>query len=111
MNENFPEPIRPTPAKVVAESAPDAIPPRDKMRARIVQGVSFLGLALVLLFLWQLFGSKSNKAANKPRAEVVPVEMTAATQMDVPVQIKSIGNIEALSTIAVRSQVEGTLQG
>jgi multidrug efflux system membrane fusion protein len=30
--------------------------------------------------------------------------------MDVPIQIKSIGNVEPLSTIAVRSQVEGVLQ-
>jgi len=109
MSHNVAETVQPSPPKVVTE--PDAISRNDKMRSRIVQGISFLGLILVLLLLWQLFGAKSNKAANKPRAEVVPVEMTAATQMDVPVQIKSIGNIEALSTIAVRSQVEGTLQG
>src|SRR5436190_21920335 len=90
-----------------AEVAPSR---KDKIRARVMQGVSLLGLLIVILLLWHFFGDKSNKAANRPLREVVPVEMAAATQMDVPVQIKSIGNIEPLSTIAVRSQIEGTLQ-
>lgn len=69
-----------------------------------------LFLVLILLLLWHFVGEKSDKAANKPRAEVVPVEIAAATQKDVPIQIKGIGNVEALSTVAVRSQIEGTLQ-
>ena len=40
---------------------------------------------------------------------MVPVEVAPVTQQDVPIQIKSIGNVEAVTTIAVRSQVEGTL--
>ena len=83
---------------------------KAKTRARLVQGVSLLGLVVVVLFLWHFLGAKSDKAASRPRSEVIPVEMAAATQLDVPVQIKSIGNIEPLSTIAVRSQIEGTLQ-
>src|SRR5438876_8786686 len=84
--------------------------PAHRMRSRLVQGLSVIALVLVLLLLWHVLGTKSDKAANRPHAEVVPVEMAAATQTDVPIQIKSIGNVEALSTIAVRSQVEGTLQ-
>jgi multidrug efflux system membrane fusion protein len=83
---------------------------QGKIRAHIVQVVSFLGLVVVVLLFWHFFGAKSDKAASRPRSEVIPVEIAAATQMDVPIQIKSIGNIEPLSTIAVRSQIEGTLQ-
>ena len=83
--------------------------PAHRMRSRLVQGLSVIALVLVLLLLWHVVGTKSDKAANRPHAEVVPVEMAAATQTDVPIQIKSIGNVEAQSTIAVRSQVEGTL--
>jgi multidrug efflux system membrane fusion protein len=36
--------------------------------------------------------------------------MATATQTDVPIQVKSIGNVESISAVAVRSQVEGTLQ-
>jgi len=79
-------------------------------RSRIVQLASVAGLLIVLLVVWYLFGSKSNKAANRQRAEVVPVEIAAATQTDVPIQVKSIGNVESISAVAVHSQVEGTLQ-
>ena len=83
-------------------------PPRNKTRARIVQIVSVLVLVLLLLLLWRFLGDRSTpKAAD--RGNVVPVETALVTQQDVPLQIKAIGNVESLSTIAVRSQVEGTL--
>ena len=78
-------------------------------RSRIVQLASVAGLVVVLLAVWYLFGYKPNKAANRQRAEVVPVEIAAATQTDVPIQVKSIGNVESISAVAVHSQVEGTL--
>ena len=82
----------------------------SKTRARIVQIVSVLVLVLLLLLLWRFLADRSApKAAGAGRGEVVPVEAALVTQQDVPLQIKGIGNVEALSTIAVRSQVEGTL--
>jgi membrane fusion protein, multidrug efflux system len=84
--------------------------PKSRTRARIVQAVSVIGLVIVLLLLWRLLGPKSNKAADRPRAEVIPVEMAKVTQRDVPILMKSIGNVEALSTVSLRSQIEGTLQ-
>src|SRR6266446_2884338 len=82
--------------------------PRNKTRARIVQIVSVLVLLLLLVLLWRFLGDRSTpKAAD--RGNVVPVETAVVTQQDVPLQIKAIGNVEALSTIAIRSQVEGTL--
>lgn len=93
-----------------AKTAEAAARPRSKTRARMVQAISFAGLVIVVLLFWHFLGSKTDKAANRPRNEAIPVEIATATQMDVPVQIKSIGNVEPLSTIAVRSQVEGTLQ-
>ena len=103
-----PEP-EPNDKTVLAKSTVPAGRKR-KTRARLVQGVSLLGLVIVVLLFWHFLGAKSDKAASRPRSEVIPIEMATATQMDVPVQIKSIGNIEPLSTIAVRSQIEGTLQ-
>jgi membrane fusion protein, multidrug efflux system len=83
----------------------------SRVRARIVQIVSVVVLLLLLVLLWRFLGDRvSPKAAGTGRGEVVPVEMAAVTQKDVPIQIKAIGNVEALSTIAVRSQVEGVLQ-
>jgi membrane fusion protein, multidrug efflux system len=87
--------------------APDKLRP-NRTRARVVQIVSVLVLVLLLVLLWRFLGDRSTpKAAG--RGEVVPVETALVTQQDVPLQIKAIGNVESLSTIAVRSQVEGTL--
>src|SRR5215472_2293152 len=95
---------------VSAGAAPPKTQEKGRVKSRIVQAMSLAALLLLLLVAWHFFGSRPEKAANRPRGEVVPVEMAKATQMDVPIQIKSIGNVEALSTIAVRSQIEGTLQ-
>jgi membrane fusion protein, multidrug efflux system len=82
-----------------------------KTRARIVQIVSIVVLVLLLVVLWRFLGdrSSSTRTAGAGRGEVVPVEMAAATQQDVPIQINAIGNVEPVNTVAVRSQVEGTL--
>jgi multidrug efflux system membrane fusion protein len=82
----------------------------NKTRARIVQIVSVLVLVLLLLLLWRFLGDRSApKAAGTGRGEVVPVETALVTQQDVPLQLKAIGNVEALSTVGIRSQVEGVL--
>ena len=85
--------------------------PRNKTRARIVQIVSVLVLIILLVVLWRFLGDRSapKAAGTGGRGEVVPVEMATVTQKDVAIQLKAIGNVESLSTIAVRSQVEGTL--
>jgi multidrug efflux system membrane fusion protein len=83
---------------------------RGPSRSRIVQIVGVVFLLLVCLLIWRFFGDRSQTAFSKPRGEVVPVETAKVTQRDVPIQIKSIGNVEALSTVSVRSQIEGTLQ-
>ena len=81
-----------------------------RRKSRMVQLGSVAGLVIVLIAVWYLFGSKPDKAANRQRAEGVPVEIATATQSDVPIQIKSIGNVESISAVAVHSQIEGTLQ-
>ena len=89
---------------------PEQIQSKPRRRSRMVQLASVLGLVAVLLLVWYFLGPKPNKAANRQRAEVVPVEIAIATTMDVPVQVKGIGNVESIAAVAVRSQVEGTLQ-
>lgn len=104
-----------TPATVSSEplAQPQIRPQRrSKTRARIVQIVSVLVLVVVLIVLWRFLGDKSSQRTPGAggRNEVVPVEMAMVTQRDVPTVLKAIGNVEPLSTIAVRSQVEGNLQ-
>ncbi|HJZ80162.1 MAG TPA: efflux RND transporter periplasmic adaptor subunit [Pyrinomonadaceae bacterium] len=85
-----------------------------KTRARIVQIVSLVVLVALLIVLWRFLGDKAatsgaGRGGRGGGGDVVPVEVAAVTQQDVPIQIKGIGNVEAVTTVAVRSQVEGTL--
>ena len=94
--------------------ATDAPRPR-KTRARIIQVVSILLLVVLLVVLWRFLGDRAaapgagGRGGRGGGGEAVPVEVALVTQQDVPIQLKSIGNVEAQTTIAVRSQVEGTL--
>ena len=79
-----------------------------------MQIVGIVLLIVLLVVLWRFLGDRAatpgaGRGGRGGANEVVPVELATVTQQDVPIQIKSIGNVEALSTIAVRSQVEGTL--
>jgi multidrug efflux system membrane fusion protein len=76
----------------------------------VVQAIGAVSLILLFFLAWHFLGDKTEQAANKTRAEVVPVEIATATQQSVPIQLKSIGNVEALSTVSVRSEITGTLQ-
>jgi membrane fusion protein, multidrug efflux system len=110
MNENpsADAPATSTGASQVSVAAPTGVRRPRRTRARIVQIVSVLVLVVLLVLLWRFWVGQS-ATTKPPGPEVVPVEMANVTQQDVPIQIKAIGNVEALTTIAVRSQVEGTL--
>ena len=44
-----------------------------------------------------------------PPEEKIPVTVAIATQKDIPVQIRTIGNVQPISTVGVRAQVSGEL--
>ncbi len=55
-------------------------------------------------------GCTGKQAETKaPPRPVAPVVVATAAERDIPVQIKAIGNVEAMSTSAVRSQVNGLI--
>lgn len=54
-----------------------------------------------------LFGCAEKK--EKVRDERVPVTVAMAEQKDVPVQVRSIGSVQPISTVAVRALVAGQL--
>jgi len=54
-----------------------------------------------------LFGCAEKK--EKPRDERVPVTVAVAEQKDVPVQVRGIGSVQPISTVAVRALVAGQL--
>ena len=79
------------------------------------------GFVLAGIGLLSLAACNSGSAANSAAAGaggrggrgagggLVPVVMGKVGQKDVPVDISSVGNVEAFSTISIRAQVTGTL--
>jgi membrane fusion protein, multidrug efflux system len=70
----------------------------------------------ILVFAFLLFAAgcgspASDKSSARPRtAPAAPVRVVAAVTQEVPLEIGGIGNIEAFSTVQVKSQVAGQLQ-
>jgi multidrug efflux system membrane fusion protein len=55
---------------------------------------------------------KDSRAKEKPAAKApagVPVSVAAAVQQNVPVRLQAIGNVEAYTTVAVKSRVDGQI--
>ena len=72
---------------------------------RILGGI--LGLLLLAIFS----PGCSNEKSGKPVSAPIPVTVSTAIQKMVPVQLRVIGNVQAYSTVAVKSLVGGELVG
>jgi multidrug efflux system membrane fusion protein len=67
--------------------------------------IGILGLLLLTIFS----SGCSNEKQGKPASAPIPVIVGAATQKTVPVQLRAIGNVQAYSTVTVKSKVGGEL--
>lgn len=64
-----------------------------------------------LFFLWAilLLACSGEKSGQQLRRDAVPVTIGKVVQKTVPVQLRAIGNVEAYSTVSVKSQIGGEL--
>ena len=70
---------------------------------------SFLALPVVLLTFGLAGCGGGEHAAAVTAAPPVPVQMAVAVQKDMPRLIDSIGNVQSLRTVAIKSQVDGII--
>jgi multidrug efflux system membrane fusion protein len=70
-------------------------------------GARMLNAVLALCCAVAVTGCSSKPASSAP--ETVPVNIAAVVQKDVPVQVRAIGNVEAYSTVTLKSHVDGQL--
>jgi membrane fusion protein, multidrug efflux system len=71
--------------------------------------------ALFLLFVLILGGCSDNgsnkaKAENQPKKRPVPVLIDVSREKTITVELQAIGTVEPYATVAVKSQITGTLQ-
>jgi multidrug efflux system membrane fusion protein len=69
----------------------------------------FLIGILGLLSLAFFSSACSNEKSKKPVSAPIPVTLETAIQKTVPVQLRAIGNVQAYSTVTVKSKVGGEL--
>ncbi len=73
---------------------------------RLIRIGSYLLFSSVL---WQACTTKAASPTARKGEGGVPVTITQVVQKDVPVDIQAVGNVEAYSTVSIRSQVSGEL--
>lgn len=82
---------------------------------RRISIMKFLTASVLLASLLAISGCSKKSAPNQGMAAGmaafrVPVMVGSATRETVPVQVQVIGNVEAYSTVQVRSQVDGLIE-
>jgi multidrug efflux system membrane fusion protein len=84
---------------------------RFKTRFALVAGivVALVAGGLLAYFSSVDSGAKEKGAGKKKGAQTVPVSVVPAAQRSVPVRLQAIGNVEAYTTVAVKSRVDGQI--
>ncbi len=73
-------------------------------------------LFILLILLSLIFGGCSdlqngkNKAEERPKKRAVPVLVGTSEKRTIPVEIQAIGTVEPFATVAIKSQLTGTLK-
>ena len=68
-------------------------------------------LTFILLIVVFLGACSTNSRAKQSVQRVVPVRTGDVVQQNVPVQVRAIGNVEAYSTVSIKAQVGGEVEG
>ena len=68
----------------------------------------FIGVFGLLLLAFFSLGC-SNEKSKKPVSAPIPVTVSSVIQKTVPVQLRAIGNVQAYSTVTVKSKVGGEI--
>ncbi len=71
---------------------------------------ALLIVAIVSAAVALLSSCAKGNSSQPPKKPAAPVSVGTVTQKTVPVKLAAIGNVEAVSTIQVKSQIGGTLQ-
>ena len=80
------------------------------MKKSIWRGMPPLAILCgALLFISGCSGGAASKAAPKGQPAAVPVAASTAARKDIPVQIRTIGAVEAYSTVSIKTMVTGQI--
>jgi multidrug efflux system membrane fusion protein len=80
----------------------------NEENAAFVKPVKLINIIVLYALLMYILSACSDKS-QPPQKPPVPVTVASALQKTVPVQLSAIGNVEAYSTVSVKSQIGGVL--
>ncbi|MDW7999202.1 MAG: biotin/lipoyl-binding protein, partial [Thermodesulfovibrio sp.] len=66
-------------------------------------------LKVFLIFLCFLLLYSCSKSSKQKQTSPIPVVVTNSVIKDVPIQITAVGNVEAYSSVTIKSRIEGQL--
>jgi membrane fusion protein, multidrug efflux system len=99
------------PAAPDLREAPTVVPARNRKRTRNI-AIGVVIIIAILLFLLvrhrTAAQAKANSAAGKGK-QAVPVAVAPVQVQDVPVYLDGLGNVNALSTVTVKTRLDGQL--
>jgi multidrug efflux system membrane fusion protein len=67
-------------------------------------------VAVIIFLLAALLLTGCSGSKEPPKAQAVPVVVAEAVQRDIPVQVKTIGNVEPYATVSIKARVGGELR-
>ena len=82
---------------------------RSPVRSLPAGAVVLLWIVLTIMSACSGESSGQSQIKNSKKAQAVPVTVSTVMQKTVPVELHAIGTVQAYSTVAIKSQVEGTL--
>src|SRR5262249_35655061 len=113
-NSPDPEPLpeRPTEPDSAADPEPQPEPSTHRPRRGLWIGIGLVALVAIAIAVSRSGKSAdAAKAAAKARAQAaIPVVVAEAKVADFPVYLNGLGTVTPLSTVTVRSRVDGELQ-
>ncbi|MEM4658456.1 MAG: efflux RND transporter periplasmic adaptor subunit, partial [Candidatus Methanosuratincola sp.] len=83
-----------------------------RVRAFMGKELGFCLLVLAFMLTGAMLSAcnRAGEQSGGARAQApVPVMVERASRMDVPIELRAVGNVEAFATVTVKSQVEGEL--
>lgn len=101
--------------KLLPPAGPENAAPRPPRSRKNLWLLLLVALAVATIFLWQRGGktsaaeAKSGRGGRRGSAAITPVVAVEATKGDIEVYIEGLGAITPLSTVTVRTRVDGEL--
>jgi multidrug efflux system membrane fusion protein len=101
-----------TPPPDIHEAPPPAVGPHHTRNRNIAIAVVVIVIVLLIVFLRSRAASNAKEAqsaAASSRNRSTPVAVAPVVARDVPVYLDGLGNVNALSTVTVKTRIDGQL--